>query len=170
MAFSGDCGLLLRESAVVIRGEVVATTRYPERILLAGIFFKKITLFCIWQRMPGSPPGSTYIFQPKKTNMKKNWVLMAVLGIVISQSSCKSSSSSSFEKDVRKMADYRCQEQKLKAKDQSDEKVKKEMETLEKEMDEFGNKMEVKYKDKKDDSTMNAKAEMIMKEEMDKCK
>ncbi len=100
--------------------------------------------------------------------MKKNLISMAVLTVMIGLSSCKSSSS--FDSDVRKMADYNCQEQKLKAKDPSDEKAKKDLEDLEKKKDAYSNEMEKKYKDKKDDSVMNAKAEQIMKEVMDKCK
>lgn len=100
--------------------------------------------------------------------MKKNFFSLAVLALIFVLSSC--SSKSSFESDVRKMADYRCKMQQLKAKDPSDEKVKKELEVLEKEMDTYGEKMEKKYKDKKDDKEMNDKAEKIMDEVMAKCK
>ena len=100
--------------------------------------------------------------------MKKYWISLAVLAITITSTSC--SSSSSFEKDVRKMADYQCQKQKLKAKDPADEKAKMDLEALDKEMDEYRVKMEAKYKDKKNDKEMDAKAEKIMKEEMEKCK
>src|SRR5450631_481506 len=100
--------------------------------------------------------------------MKRNYVSIAVLAIVIGLCSCKSSSS--FDKDVRKMADYRCQQQKLEAKDPNDEKAKKELDDLKKEIGEYENKMAAKYKDQKGDTTMDAKAEKIMKEVMDKCK
>jgi hypothetical protein len=100
--------------------------------------------------------------------MKKNFLSIAVLTIVICLSSCKSSSS--FEGDVRKMADYRCKKQLLQAKDPADEKAKKELEELDKEMDAYSEKMRVKYEAKKDDKEMEAKAESIMKEVMEKCK
>ncbi|MGH2554036.1 MAG: hypothetical protein ACRDEB_09980 [Chitinophagaceae bacterium] len=99
--------------------------------------------------------------------MKKNFLSIAALAVVIIMSSC---GSSSFEKDVRKMANMRCEARQLAAKDQSDEKVKKEMEELEKEMDAYGDKMRKKYEDKKDDKVMNEKAEKIMSEVMGKCK
>jgi predicted transcriptional regulator len=101
--------------------------------------------------------------------MKKNFLSIAILAIVISLSSC-GSSSSSFDSDVRKMADYQCKAQKLAAKDPTDEKVKKEMEELQKEMEAYGEKMRKKYEDKKDDKEMEAKAEAILKEVMEKCK
>ncbi len=102
--------------------------------------------------------------------MRKLFLSMAVLAIVLGTSSCNSSSSSSFESDVRKMASYSCKMQKLMAKDPSDEKAKKELEELEKEMKDYGEKMEEKYKDKKDDKKMEEEANKIMKEEMAKCK
>lgn len=101
--------------------------------------------------------------------MKKNFLSIAVLAVVISLSSC-GSSSSSFEGDVRKMANYLCQLQKLEMKAATDESAKKEMETIQKEMTEYSNKMETKYKDKKGDKAMEDKAEAIMKEVMAKCK
>ena len=100
--------------------------------------------------------------------MKKNFLSVTVLTILLSLSSCKSSSS--FDSDVRKMADFQCRAQKLKAKDPTDEKAKKELEDLQKEIEIYGNKMEAKYKDKKDDKEMEAKAGVIMKEVMEKCK
>ena len=51
-----------------------------------------------------------------------------------------------------------------------DEKAKKELEELSKEMDAYGEKMRVKYEAKKDDKEMEAKATAIMKEAMEKCK
>ena len=100
--------------------------------------------------------------------MRKNFFSLAVLAVIILLSSC--SSKSSFESDVRKMANYRCEKQKLEAKDQSDAKVKKDLEDLEKKMDAYGNEMEAKYKDKKDDKAMNEQADKIMDEVMAKCK
>ena len=101
--------------------------------------------------------------------MKKNFLSIAVLAVVISLSSCKSSSSS-FEGDVRKMADYLCQLQKLEAKAATDENEKKKIEAKKKEITEDSNKKETKYKDKKGDKAMEDKAEAIMKEVMAKCK
>ncbi len=101
--------------------------------------------------------------------MKKNFLSMAVLAIVVSMSSC-GGSSSSFEGDVKKFGNMRCKVQQLAAKDQSDEKVKKELEDLQKEMKEYGEKMEKKYADKKDDKAMDEKADKIMDEIMEKCK
>ena len=100
--------------------------------------------------------------------MKKNFIMLAILAGIIVLSSC--SSKSSFEGDVRKMANYRCEKQKLEAKDQSDEKVKKEMKDLEKEMEEYAEKMGKKYDDKKDDKAMGEQAKKIMEEVMAKCK
>jgi len=100
--------------------------------------------------------------------MKKNLFSLAAIALVIGMSSC--SSSSSFEKDVTKMAEYRCKIQKLTAKDQSDEAVKKEMEALTKEMDEYRDKMATKYKGKENDKEMNDKADKIMDDVMAKCK
>ena len=100
--------------------------------------------------------------------MKKNFLSIAILAVVVSMSSC--GSSSSFERDVKKFANMRCKAQLLAAKDQSDEKVKKEMEELKKEMDAFGEKMEKKYEDKKDDKAMDEQADKIMEEIMAKCK
>jgi predicted transcriptional regulator len=100
--------------------------------------------------------------------MKKNFLSMAVLAVLISMSSC--GGSSSFEGDVKKFGNMRCKAQQLAAKDQSDEKIKKEKEDLEKEMEAFGDKMKEKYKDKKDDKEMEAKADKIMEEIMAKCK
>ena len=100
--------------------------------------------------------------------MKKNFFSLAIIAMVIVLTSC--SSKSSFESDVRKMAKYQCEREKLRAKDQNDEKVKKEMEELKKEMNAFGDKMEEKYKDKKDDKAMNEQADKIMEAVMAKCK
>lgn len=100
--------------------------------------------------------------------MKKEFFSLAIFAIVILLSSC--SSKSSFESDVRKMANYRCEREKLMAKDQTDEKVKKEIESLEKEMGEYAEKMEKKYDDKKGDKAMDEQADKIMDEVMAKCK
>ena len=100
--------------------------------------------------------------------MKKYFLSVAVLAVVAGLTSC--GSKSSFESDVRKAATYQCDVQKLMAKDQSDEKVKKELEDLQKEMMKFGEEMAKKYEDKKDDKDMDEKADKIMDEVMEKCK
>ena len=98
--------------------------------------------------------------------MKKNFLSTAILAVVISMSSC--GSSSSFEGDVRKKADFMCKVQKLST--ATDEKAVKELADVKKEMDEFDAKMEKKYKDKAQDSATNATAKKIMTEVMEKCK
>ena len=100
--------------------------------------------------------------------MKKIFFSLAIVAMVIVLTSC--SSKSSFESDVKKMANYQCEREKLRAKDQTDEKVKKEMKDLEKEMEEYAEKMEKKYDDKKDDKAMGEQAKKIMDEVMAKCK
>lgn len=100
--------------------------------------------------------------------MKKNLFPLVVISFVLSMSSC--GSKSSFESDVKKMANYRCKEQQLMAKDQSDPKIKREMEDLQKEMDAYRQKMSEKYKGKEKDEAMNKKADQIMEEVMAKCK
>ena len=98
--------------------------------------------------------------------MKKNFFSIAILAVVVSISSC--GSSSSFESDVRKRADFMCKVQKLST--ASDEKAVKELADIKKEMEEFDAKMEKKYKDKQPDSAQNATAQKIMTEVMEKCK
>lgn len=100
--------------------------------------------------------------------MKRTLLPAAAIAVLLAITSC--GGGGSLESDVRKMADYRCKIQKLMAKDPSDEKAKKEVEELSKEMEAFGEKMSKKYESKKDDKEMDAKAEAIMKEVMDKCK
>ncbi|MDF2382779.1 hypothetical protein JMG10_14955 [Nostoc ellipsosporum NOK] len=100
--------------------------------------------------------------------MKKATFAFAAGLLLLSVTSC--SSSSSFESDVRKMAGLMCRAQKVAVKAATDESAKKELESIEKEAEEFGKKMEEKYKDKKEDKEMNAKAEKIISEEMAKCK
>lgn len=99
--------------------------------------------------------------------MKKNFLLIAILGVVVSSSSC-GGSSSSFESDVRKKADYLCKVQKLSA--ATDEKSVKELADVKKEMEEFDAKMEKKYDDKQPDEKSQASAKKIMEEVMEKCK
>jgi len=91
-----------------------------------------------------------------------------MIAIAICFTACKSSSS--FESDVRKMAEYRCEMQQLMAKDPGDEAAKKKLEELQTKMKAYADEMGKKYEDKKDDKEMETKADAIMKEVMDKCK
>ena len=100
--------------------------------------------------------------------MKKKLFLVAAMALFFCITSC--GSKSSFESDVRKMANSRCKEQQLMAKDQSDAKIKSEMDDLQKEMAAFRQKMSEKYKGKEKDEEMNKKADQIMDEVMAKCK
>ncbi|NOT52150.1 MAG: hypothetical protein HOP10_12830 [Chitinophagaceae bacterium] len=101
--------------------------------------------------------------------MRKNLFSFFALALVISLASC-GGKGGGFEGDVRKMANYRCELQKLMAMDQADEKTQKKVADLQKEMGEFADKMGKKYEDKKDDKAMEEKAEKIMDEVMEKCK
>lgn len=101
--------------------------------------------------------------------MKKNFLTFIVLAFCLSFTSCKSSSGS-FESDVKKMANYRCEMQQLMAKDMTDEKVKKELDDLTKEMTAYAEEMSKKYEKMEEDKEMEAKADAIMKEVMEKCK
>lgn len=100
--------------------------------------------------------------------MKKTIFSAIAIMAVVTFSAC--GSSNSFDSDVRKMADYQCKIKQLMAKDPTDEKAQKELTDLQKEMEDYSNKMEAKYKDKKEDKDLEAKAQAIMKEVMDKCK
>ncbi len=100
--------------------------------------------------------------------MKKYVALLALLFILTGVSSC--GSGSSFEKDVRKRADYMCKVQLLTAKAATDEKAAKDLESVKKEMDTYDDEMEKKYKDKKPDAKKTEKAQAIMADIMAKCK
>lgn len=100
--------------------------------------------------------------------MRKNLFSLFAIAAVISLASC--GGGGGFEGDVRKRANYECQMKKLEAKDQSDAKVQKEVEDLQKEIDAFDEKMEKKYEKQKDDEKMSAKAGKIYMEVMEKCK
>jgi predicted transcriptional regulator len=78
-------------------------------------------------------------------------------------------SRSSFESDVKKMAKYRCEMRKLLDMDLNDEKVQEKMSELRKKMEDFSEKMQVKYKDKLEDKEMEQEADRIMEKEMAKC-
>jgi peptidoglycan hydrolase CwlO-like protein len=99
--------------------------------------------------------------------MRKYLILLPAIAMVVLLYSC--SSSSSFENDVRKMANYRCKTQQLTAKAATDENAQKELEKLEKEIEEYNIKMKEKYKDQKDEKK-EEQADNIFKDVMDKCK
>jgi len=96
--------------------------------------------------------------------MKKTLIMLAAAGFIFT--SC---GSSTFESDVRKMARYQCELQKLQAKE-GDPKTDAEIEKLEKESKEYEDKMETKYKDMENDTKKQAEALKIMMDEMAKCK
>ena len=100
--------------------------------------------------------------------MKKNFLSMAVLAVLFSMTSCKSSSS--FDKDVKKRAEYMCKVQQLTVKAAADESAAKELEKVRKEMEDYDASMEKKYKGKDPSADESAKAAKIMKDVMDKCK
>jgi peptidoglycan hydrolase CwlO-like protein len=100
--------------------------------------------------------------------MRNKLITLVVVPIAAVLSSC--GGKSSFEADVRKMANYRCKTQQLMAKEATDEKVKKELDDLQKEMEAYTKKMKEKYKDIKDDKEMEERADKIMQEVMSKCK
>jgi vacuolar-type H+-ATPase subunit I/STV1 len=101
--------------------------------------------------------------------MKRIIFSMATLAILAALPSCKSSSGS-FEKDVRKRAEYMCKVQQLSAKAATDEAATKDLEKVRKELEEYDATMEKKYKDKDATKEQTDKAEQIMKEVMEKCK
>jgi hypothetical protein len=101
----------------------------------------------------------------KKQIMKKILSIIALAG-VITLSSCGGGGESEFEADVRKMAEMTCKKLRL----ATDTTKKDELMSLSKEYEDLQNKMDEKYKDKKDDKAMEAKAEKIMTEVMLKCK
>ena len=100
--------------------------------------------------------------------MRKHVLTVATLAMLLGTVACKSKSS--FESDVQKRADYMCKIQRLEAKAGSDEKAAKEVEALKKEMDEFDNKMEAKYKGKEPTDKQQEAARKIIEETMAKCK
>lgn len=100
--------------------------------------------------------------------MKKFFALLAILFILSGVYSCKSGSS--FEKDVRKRADYMCKVQLLTAKAATNESAAKDLENVKKELENFDTEMEKKYKDQKPDTKMNDKAQAIIADVMAKCK
>ena len=94
-------------------------------------------------------------------------IVHVVVSIIMLVAVISCGSSTSFEDDVKKMANYQCEIKKLLAKDQSDKEVQKQETALQKEMEEFAVRMGKKYADKKVDTEKEAK---IMKDILDKCK
>lgn len=100
--------------------------------------------------------------------MKKQLLSAILIGAVMFTTSC--GSSSSFESDVRKMANYMCEIQKLEAKAATDEAAAKKLESIKKEMNEFDDKMDKKYDKKEPTDAQQEAAKKIMEEIMAKCK
>ncbi len=101
--------------------------------------------------------------------MKKFIPFFLVLIITMVFFSCKSTSS--YEKDVRKMAKLACERQRLnKLVMNGDSLAWNELVEIEKEGEAFVKEMEEKYKQFESDKSMDEKAEKIFKEEMAKCK
>lgn len=100
--------------------------------------------------------------------MKKQLLSAILIGAVMFTTSC--GSSSSFESDVRKKANYMCEIQKLQDKAATDESAAKKLETIKKEMDAFDEKMEKKYDKKEPSEAQQKKAKEIVEEVMAKCK
>ncbi len=109
-----------------------------------------------------------YVKSPKPQKMKKRLLSVALVTAVLFATSC--GSSSSFESDVRKKANYMCELQKLEAKAATDESVTKEIEKVKKEMDAFDEKMEKKYDKKEPTEAQQEAAKKIFEEVMAKCK
>lgn len=101
--------------------------------------------------------------------MKRTVLPVTIIALTLTIISC-GKGGSSFESDIRKVAEYRCKIEKLQSKAATDESAKKEMTQLMDEMRAFAEKVETKYADKKDDKEFNAKADKIMDEVMEKCK
>src|SRR5262245_18872345 len=99
--------------------------------------------------------------------MKKKFILPTLFSMFIFFS-C--SSKTSFEQDVRKMAGYRCEMQKLMAMDPDDKTAQEKAKELRKKMEDYSEKMAEKYKDKLDDKDMDKEADKIMEEVMKNCK
>jgi spermidine/putrescine-binding protein len=94
--------------------------------------------------------------------MKKMLALVAIAA-AFSLTSC---GGGGFEADVRKAAEMGCKLDKL----SKDSTKADEAKAFAKEAEEFTTKMGKKYEDKKGDKDMEAKAEKIIKEVMEKCK
>ena len=100
--------------------------------------------------------------------MKKIVQVLSVITLIAVLASC--SSGDPLRADIKKMADYQCQLKKLAQAPSGDEKVRKEMETLQKEAEAFVEKMQVKYKAQDTVKAFEEKANKMMAEEMSKCK
>ena len=100
--------------------------------------------------------------------MKKKMFSISALALLIAISSC---TNDSMESDVRKMAQMMCKSQRLQVKAmQGDEKAQEELKDLNKEANEFGEKMKKKYEKQENNAEFEEKAEKILREEMEKCK
>lgn len=100
--------------------------------------------------------------------MKKFIGLLAVLAMIISVNSCKSGDT--LEKDVKKLADYQCQLKKLGNVPSPSEQVKKEIDTLTKQLTVYLEEMQTKYAAQDTVKSFQDRANKILAAEMDKCK
>lgn len=99
--------------------------------------------------------------------MKKTLYLFCLIAF-ITVSSC---SSSSFEKDGRRVAKLMCKESKLEEKVRNgDESAKAELEKVRTERDKLKEELSEKYKDDRGDEEKLKRASEIIMEEMAKCK
>lgn len=98
--------------------------------------------------------------------MKKAFLSLTVVAALI-LASC---GGGGFEADAKKMANFRCEIEKLSTKAASgDEDAAKKMEKIQAEALEFAAKMQTKYKGKEKDKEMDEKYDKIEDEVMKKC-
>ncbi len=100
--------------------------------------------------------------------MKKLLSLFVLSTLILVNSSCKSGDS--LEKDVKKLADYQCQLKKLGNITSPSEQVKKEIDTLTKQLTVYLEEMQNKYAAQDTVKSFQERANKILVAEMDKCK
>ncbi len=100
--------------------------------------------------------------------MKKLLSLLVLGTLILVNSSCKSGDS--LEKDVKKLADYQCQLKKLGNITSPSEQVKKEIDTLTKQLTVYLEEMQNKYAAQDTVKSFQERANKILVAEMDKCK
>ena len=100
--------------------------------------------------------------------MKKILGLFSLAILIMMGSSC--SSGDSLEKDVKKLAGYQCQLKKLGNITSPSEQVKKEIDTLTKQLTVYLEEMQNKYAAQDTVKSFQERANKILATEMDKCK
>jgi len=100
--------------------------------------------------------------------MKKIIGVFAFAMLIAAGSSCKSGDT--LEKDVKKLADYQCQLKKLGNITSPSEQVKKEIDTLTKQLTVYLEEMQNKYAAQDTVKSFQERANKILVAEMDKCK